>query len=250
MAHNPPSAGEMGQNANRQNACMELGTRRSRARDLGTLLTVHCFHTDVEGLVTLIRASGLRSATPVGVSGSGVVALDLAQVHPEFVEAFVFISSGLSGFKRPGCSSERWSRSGRPSHLVIAIVPGQPRCVFRWGLMARSLDQIRPIGICGGLLPRCISPLFRASKTSGGADFRVWMRCPFPDPPTGERLAAITAPPPIIAGDQDEPDILPIALGHHGGANEGTPRDGPHARVGASGVCSRRNDAHVGAPLD
>jgi 3-oxoadipate enol-lactonase len=167
-------------------------------------------YADHEDLAALLRAIGLKSATLVGVSGGGAIALDLAQVYPELVDALVVISSGLSGYS--------WSETLRPKMAPIGeaatrgdfAAAAEARVRVWTDGPSRTPNQVDP-GV-RRQLARMHLDAFRRSEQEqarGLPDPDALQQ--FPDPPTIERLAAITAPTLIMVGGQDEPDIRAIA---------------------------------------
>lgn len=167
-------------------------------------------YTDHADLATLMSTLALSSATLVGVSGGGAIALDLAQVHPELVDALVVISSGLNGFTG--------SESLRPKMepIAAAIARGDFGAAAEARVRVwtdgpyRTPDRVDPS------VRRHVAQMhvdafqrFEEEQARGLPDTDALHR--FPDPPTSERLDAITAPTLIIVGDRDEPEILTIA---------------------------------------
>jgi len=153
-------------------------------------------------LRALMDHLGIDRAILVGGSMSGKTTLDFALDHPRRVEALILVASALSGYRFTDAGTRAsWQASdaaleaGR--HDEAAEIEMQtwlagPR---------RRLEQIDP-----GLRQRVRDMLIRSYATPPDLGEEQPL-----EPPAVGRLGEARAPTLIIAGDEDQPDILAVA---------------------------------------
>ncbi len=153
-------------------------------------------YSSVEDLRALMDFLGLKTASLVGLSLGGRIAIDFALVYPDRVQKLVLMGPGLTGFAfNPNDESMKpildEARKGDASaamdlwlqHPMMAPAMARPKVAARIREIARN-------------------------------NLQVWRRLPvgerFPSPPAIERLGDIRAPTLLIVGERDVADIQTI----------------------------------------
>src|SRR5437016_14584838 len=64
-------------------------------------------YSDAEDLLALLQHINIESASILGVSNGGRIALDFVSVHPSMVNSLILVSPGISGYKSSGPEEAR-----------------------------------------------------------------------------------------------------------------------------------------------
>jgi 3-oxoadipate enol-lactonase len=180
----------------------ERTTVRYDIRGLGRSPPATAEYSDVDDLRALLDHLHLRSATLVGCSNGGRLAIDFALENPNRVNALLLVSPGLSGFTAelaPDGQSTFDADSARS-----AKIPGD----WNAGRHDEALE-----GLCA---------YWTSAQTGANLDLvRTMMRENaaeiFTDasaghnrgikPPAAGRLGSIAVPTTVLLGDRDEPSM-------------------------------------------
>jgi pimeloyl-ACP methyl ester carboxylesterase len=156
-------------------------------------------YSPVDDLRRLLDQLDVRSATLIGNSMGGALALDFALVHPDRVEGLVLVASGVGGFPE---TSEDQARFGEEIATMRATfqearVQGATRGIELW------LQS--PMVTVASQLPSTRDRL-RQMITDNSAIFQLdhWPIEPL-DPPAIRRLGEIRVPTMVVAGELDTP---------------------------------------------
>ncbi len=139
-----------------------------------------------------------RSATVVGSSFGGRIALELAAARPSLVERLVLVGAGLGSWA--------WSDEAKAGFAEeeVALERGDLAAAAaaqaRLWLAADASAEVR------NLTEAMTRRSYELQLPVGDEVTAVW-----PDPPAAERLAAISAPTLVVVGSEDVPDIHAIA---------------------------------------
>jgi pimeloyl-ACP methyl ester carboxylesterase len=160
--------------------------------------------SDMADLGTLMDTLGISSATIVGLSMGGQIAVDFALTHPERVEALVLVGPGLSGYP-----------FGSPELRVYMeeITEAIGRNDFP------EMIEIFTRYWCDGphRSPEEVDPAVRSKvQEMMAASQDRWGRSPLAqplDPPAMNRVSEIRAPTLLVLGTLDMPDIHDL-VGH------------------------------------
>ncbi len=151
---------------------------------------------DLHGLLRLL---GVERAALVGLSMGGSTAIDFTLDHPEMVSSLVPVAAGLGGFQH----SESMQRADAEEEA--AFERGDMEAVYEINLRTWVDGPGRPPDAVDPEIREIVRQMQRdASISTEGQPRRL-------DPPAIGRLAEITAPTLVIAGDADLPDMLTIA---------------------------------------
>ena len=152
-------------------------------------------YSDLHALLEHLR---VESATLVGSSMGGRIALDFAVEHPKEVQSLILVSPGVSGFKTSDPEEERlWKEfNARMKPQEDAIREGRAEDAARLDLQAWAPLQNQASH--NRLLEIALE------------NFHVHQEMPWkiqvdPDPPAFERLSGIHVPTIFILGDRDVP---------------------------------------------
>ena len=160
----------------------------------------------VRDLHELLARLGVESAALIGLSLGGRIALELALVHPELVEALVLVAPGLPDHewsREANAASDEEDRLFEAGDLDGAVEvnlrfwvdgPGQPPDRVEPGVRERVRTMLRRS-----------YELYRRALEEGEPGPAEVLR-----PPASERLAEIRVPTLIVVGDADVPDIVAI----------------------------------------
>jgi pimeloyl-ACP methyl ester carboxylesterase len=153
--------------------------------------------SSVEDLRALLDYLGVKSASLVGLSLGGRIAVDFALAHPSRVEKLVLMGPGLTGYAFNPNEDE-------------AMKPIMAKA--REGDAAGAMDLWlqHPMMAPAMARPKLAARIREIAKDN----LQVWRRLPVgeqvPTPPAIERLGDINAPTLIIVGELDVPDIQAI----------------------------------------
>jgi pimeloyl-ACP methyl ester carboxylesterase len=157
--------------------------------------------SDMVDLGVLMDSLEMPSATIVGLSMGGQIAVDYALMHPERVESLVLVAPGLSGF--PFGSPELGA-------YMEAITDAIGRDDFP------EMIEIFARYWCDGpeRTPEEVDSEVRSKVLEMLAGSRErWGRSPLvqqPDPPAMDRVSSIHAPTLLVLGTVDMPDIQQV----------------------------------------
>jgi pimeloyl-ACP methyl ester carboxylesterase len=160
--------------------------------------------SDLEGLLSALE---IEKAEFIGCSMGGRVVIELALDHPESVSAMVLAAAAVSGYDFEAEPPPQWDE------MVSA---------FNGGDFARAAELECQIWVDGPLrTPEDLDPGLRRrviemdvialanEARQEGQEIRR--------PPAAPRLGEIQVPTLIIAGEQDQPDLVQVARAMHAG---------------------------------
>lgn len=152
--------------------------------------------SSVEDLRALLDYLGAKSASLVGLSLGGRIAIDFALMYPNRVEKLVLMGPGLTGY------------AFNPNDVTMKPIMDKARDGDAAGAMDLWLQH--PM-----MAPAMARPELAARIRNIARDnLQVWRRLPVgeqvPRPPAIERLGDIKAPTLVIVGERDVPDIQAI----------------------------------------
>jgi 3-oxoadipate enol-lactonase len=173
------------------------------------LITKGKSYSDRQDLYELMTFLGIESASIMGVSGGGTLAIDFTLEHPEMIDALIPVTAGVSGF--------------RPSEEVMKKHPDVVRLytslneAFEKHDIARAVEISLELWTDGpGRLPEQAAPDVRERVRE--MTTRNWERPddeaqaetpPVPlEPPALGRLSQIAVPTLVILGEWDGPNPL------------------------------------------
>lgn len=152
--------------------------------------------SDLKDLHALMRHLKLESASIIGVSNGGRIALDFAVEFPGMVLSLILVSPGVSGYKASGLEEKRlWEEfDEQMKPQEVADREGRAADAVEMDLNAWASRQ---------------SPESRKRIREIAMDnFHVHQENPWklsvrPEPPTFERLSSIKVPTLFLVGDRD-----------------------------------------------
>jgi len=155
-------------------------------------------------LVELMEGHGLESASLVGVSVGGRIALEVAVARPELVDALVLVGSGLPGYE--------WSEE-------MNAADAEEEAALARGDLDAAVDVTLRTWVDGPKRsPEEVDPSVRAQVAEmqrRAYELQLPVEGLAEDEPLvvdlTERLGEITAPTLVVVGDEDLPDIHRIA---------------------------------------
>jgi pimeloyl-ACP methyl ester carboxylesterase len=156
---------------------------------------------DHEDLYDLMVALDVPSATLVGLSMGGMIAIDFALTYPESTSGLVLVGPGVSGYPLDNETMQEYVEA-----LTGAFESG--------GLLAAS--EIFARYWCDGpqRQPADVDPRVRGKvlEMLAGSEerWRYWQLSQPPDPPAYDRLGQIAAPTLLLLGGIDMPIIAEI----------------------------------------
>lgn len=152
--------------------------------------------SSVEDLRALMDYLGVQSASLVGLSLGGRIAIDVALVYPARVEKLVLMGPGLTGY------------AFNPNDETMKPILAKAREGDAAGAMDLWLKH--PMMAPAMARPKVAVRIREIAKDN----LQVWRRLPVgeqvPQPPAINRLGEIKAPTLIIVGERDVPDIQAI----------------------------------------
>ena len=155
-------------------------------------------YSHITDLLAVLDSLGLPSATLVGHSLGGAIALDFALSYPEATQALVLVDSVMSGFEM----SQAWKDSWAPVYSQAVV-----------GGMAAALPILleHPLFSPANTQPAVASRLAEILSDYSGwhamhADPAIEL-----DPPAIQRLCEVHAPTLVVVGEKDLNDFHVIA---------------------------------------
>jgi pimeloyl-ACP methyl ester carboxylesterase len=202
-----------GRRATRAAAKMPAGERRC---DAPLLLAAE--KPAESDLYDLLNALHVRTASIVGLSLGGRIAIDFALAHPDMVVALVPVATGVSGYEFSDDFMDRFSRVA-----AAASVQGPAQAAQLW--LADPLFSVARNN------PALHQKLLDIATANGNS----WRTGPPADsrPPALDRLSQIHAPTLVIVGSADVPELQHLAdtvAGGIPGARNPSPRQGSRSR--------------------
>jgi 3-oxoadipate enol-lactonase len=164
-------------------------------------------YSDVDELVELLDAQGIDRAAVVGASYGGRVAVDLALSHPDRVAALVLAAPALGGWD---WSADVRSFGAREDELLESgDLDGAVDLNLRTWVdgRGRGPGEVDPAvrTLVGEMQRRAFALLLDAHASEPYPEEREL------EPAAAQRLAELTAPTLVVAGDLDLPDFPAIA---------------------------------------
>lgn len=152
----------------------------------------------IDDLYALLRSLRIKTASLVGLSVGGNIAMEFALAHPDMTEKLVLVASSLLGSKVPRSAANT-------AVYETAEKKGMMPAVEMW------LEN--PLFATGRWDPKYVKRIRRMLIDN----YKYWGPTPepipevWPTPPTAEKISTIKAPTLIIVGDQDAENIRQIA---------------------------------------
>jgi pimeloyl-ACP methyl ester carboxylesterase len=167
--------------------CQTFTVVRYDRRGYGASPAASAPYDPVADLAAVLRAAGVRKATPVGSSAGGGVAVEFALAHPEAVDGLVLVGAAVSGFK----PTDHFMR--RTATLVGLLSQGRLEEAVRDPyILTPSAVEARAFVVAD----------LRAHPGNFGAG-----RMMRTGPRVMDRLGELTAPTLIVTGEVDMPDV-------------------------------------------
>jgi 3-oxoadipate enol-lactonase len=152
--------------------------------------------SSVDDLRALLDYLGVKTASLVGLSLGGRIAIDFALVDPDRVEKLVLMGPGLSGY------------AFNPNDETMKPILDKARGGDAAGAMELWLQH--PMMAPAMARPKVAARIREIAKDN----LQVWQRLPVgervPAPPAIKRLGDIQKPTLLIVGERDVPDIQAI----------------------------------------
>ena len=152
--------------------------------------------SSVDDLRALLDYLGIKSASLVGLSLGGRIAIDFALVEPDRVEKLVLMGPGLTGY------------AFNPNDKTMKPILDKARGGDAAGAMELWLEH--PMMAPAMARPKVAARIREIAKDN----LQVWQRLPVgervPTPPAIKRLGDIRQPTLLIVGERDVPDIQAI----------------------------------------
>lgn len=159
-------------------------------------------YSDVDDLRALLEQIGIRTATLVGCSNGGRIALDFAVEHPEKVARLLLVSPGVSGFTAEHAPDGQavFEQDGARS----AKIPG----AWKAGRKEEALEALREYWTAAqvGANRELVRTMMRENAEEIFTDASA-SHNRSPDPPAVSRLGSIASPTVVLLGDRDEPSM-------------------------------------------
>jgi len=153
-------------------------------------------YSDPEDLLTLLKHLNIESASILGISNGGRIALDFVSVQPAMVNCLILVSPGIRGYKSAGPEEDReWEELDKRENLQnLAISENRIDDAVNMDLEiwasaqgATSKSRILEIATANSHIHK--SPPNKLQRS--------------PQPPAFTKLDQIRIPTILIVGDQD-----------------------------------------------
>jgi len=153
-------------------------------------------YSDAEDLFALLKHLNIESASILGVSNGGRIALDFVSVHPSMVNSLILVSPGIGGYKSSGPEEDReWEELDKKGDLQdLAISENRIDDAINMDLeiwasaqSATSKSRILEIAKANSHIHK--NPPNKLQKS--------------PEPPAFTKLNQIHIPTILIVGDRD-----------------------------------------------
>jgi len=153
-------------------------------------------YSDAEDLFALLKHLDIESATILGVSNGGRIALDFVSVHPAMVNSLILVSPGIRGYKSSGPEEDReWEELDKKGDLQdLAISENRIDDAVKmdleiWASAQGMTSKSRILEIATANSHIHKNPPNKLQKS--------------PEPPAFTKLSQIRIPTILIVGDQD-----------------------------------------------
>ncbi len=153
-------------------------------------------YSDRKDLFDLLKHLDIKSASLIGVSNGGRIALDFTVDYPEMVNALVLIGTGVSGYEVSGPDEEKiWEPLDKAEKLQEEAMKANRVSeavkidIDLWASAQRPASRERIFAIA-----------MDNSSTQADTPGRLQVR---PSPPVFKRLSEIQTPTLLIVGDRD-----------------------------------------------
>jgi len=153
-------------------------------------------YSDAEDLLALLQHLNIESASILGISNGGRIALDFVSVHPSMVNSLILVSPGIRRYKSSGPEEDReWEELDKKGDLQdLAISENRIDDAVNMDLEiwasaqgATSKNRIHEIATANSHIHK--NPPNKLQKS--------------PEPPAFTKLNQIRIPTILIVGDQD-----------------------------------------------
>jgi len=153
-------------------------------------------YSDAEDLFALLKHLDIESATILGVSNGGRIALDFVSVRPAMVNSLILVSPGIRGYKSSGPEEDReWEELDKKGDLQdLAISENRIDDAVKmdleiWASAQGMTSKSRILEIATANSHIHKNPPNKLQKS--------------PEPPAFTKLSQIRIPTILIVGDQD-----------------------------------------------
>ena len=153
-------------------------------------------YSDAEDLLSLLKHLNIESASILGVSNGGRIALDFVSAHPSMVSSLILVSPGIRGYKSSGPEEDReWEELDKKGDLQDLAI-GENRMddavnmdleIWAPAQGPTSKGRILEIATANSHIHK--NPPNKLQKS--------------PEPPAFTKLNQIRTPTTLIVGDQD-----------------------------------------------
>jgi 3-oxoadipate enol-lactonase len=156
----------------------------------------------LDDLYGLLRFLGVKKTYLMGLSMGGGLAIDFTLEHPEMVNALIPVASGLSGYQSPEDHEQIW-------HEIEELITK--------GELEQVVELENRIWTDGpNRMPEQVNPIVRRRVHEMNLHNHTLQTSETPSPRASQtnainRLSEIHVPTLVIAGAEDQPDILRIA---------------------------------------
>jgi 3-oxoadipate enol-lactonase len=175
---------------------------RYDVRGLGRSPAATTEYSDVDDLSALLTHVGARTATLVGCSNGGRIALDFAVEHPDKVAGLLLVSPGVSGF------TAEHAPDGKATFEQDGVRSSKIPEAWNAGRKAEALEALREYWTSAqaGANLNLVRRMMRENANEIFTDASASHNRP-PDPRAVGRLGAISVPTIVLLGDRDEPSM-------------------------------------------
>jgi 3-oxoadipate enol-lactonase len=190
---------------------------RYDVRGLGRSPPATDAYSDVDDLRSLLEYLKIPSATIVGCSNGGRIALDFALEHPHTVNALLLVAAGVSGFDL------ELAPEGKPVFEEDMARSSKIPAAWAAGRKDEALEALRQYWTSAqeGANAELVRTMMRENAGEIFSDASARHNRAL-DPPAAARLKSIQVPTVVLQGDRDEPSMTFIS--------RYVAREIPHAR--------------------
>jgi 3-oxoadipate enol-lactonase len=181
-------------------------TVRYDVRGLGRSPPASTSYSDVEDLGALLEHLRIPSATIVGCSNGGRIALDFALENPGMVRSLLLVAPGVSGFGlelAPDGKPVFENDMARSAKIPAAWTAGRhDEALEALGAYWTSAQEGASVELVRTMMRENAGEIFTDASASHNRAL---------DPPAAGRLKSIRIPTVVLQGDRDEPSMTYIS---------------------------------------
>lgn len=175
---------------------------RYDVRGLGRSPPATVEYSDTDDLRSVLEHAGVDSATLVGCSNGGRIALDFAVEYPSKVDGLFLVSPGVSGF------TADHAPDGKPVFEADGARSGEIPAAWKAGRKEEALEALREYwtGAQQGANLELVRTMMKENADEIFTDSSA-SHNRAPTPPAVDRLGSIAVPTVVLLGDRDEPSM-------------------------------------------